>query len=58
MLYQIDAAVYQAAYDSAKANLARALASVGSEKLKAQRYAELVKIEAVSNRLMMRLTLH
>lgn len=48
LLYQIDAAVYQAAYDSAKANLARALASVGSEKLKAQRYAELVKIEAVS----------
>jgi len=48
LLYQIDPAVYQAAYDSAKANLARALASVGSEKLKAQRYAELVKIEAVS----------
>lgn len=48
LLYQIDAAVYQAAYDSAKANLAKALASVGSEKLKAQRYAELVKIEAVS----------
>lgn len=48
LLYQIDPAVYQAAYDSAKANLARASASVGSEKLKAQRYAELVKIEAVS----------
>ncbi len=48
LLYQIDSSVYQAAYDSAKANLARALASVGSEKLKAQRYAELVKIEAVS----------
>jgi len=48
LLYQIDAAVYQAAYDSVKANLAKALASVGSEKLKAQRYAELVKIEAVS----------
>lgn len=48
LLYQIDPSVYQAAYDSAKANLARAQASVGSEKLKAQRYAELVKIEAVS----------
>jgi len=48
LLYQIDSSVYQAAYDSAKANLARALASVGSERLKAQRYAELVKIEAVS----------
>ena len=48
LLYQIDPAVYQAAYDSAKANLARASASVSSEKLKAQRYAELVKIEAVS----------
>lgn len=48
LLYQIDSSVYQAAYDSAKANLARALASVGSEKLKAQRYAELVKIDAVS----------
>src|SRR5690606_33088160 len=48
LLYQIDPAIYQAAYDSEKANLAKALASVGSEKLKAQRYAELVKIEAVS----------
>lgn len=48
LLYQIDPAVYQAAYDSAKANLAKAQASVGSERLKAQRYAELVKIEAVS----------
>src|SRR5690606_18751649 len=37
-----------AAHDSAKANLAKAQATVGSEKLKAERYAELVKIEAVS----------
>lgn len=48
LLYQIDPAVYQAAYDSANANLSRAIASVGAERLKAQRYAELVKIEAVS----------
>lgn len=48
LLYQIDPAIYQAAHDSAKANLARAQATVGSEKLKAERYAELVKIEAVS----------
>jgi membrane fusion protein (multidrug efflux system) len=48
LLYQIDPAIYQAAHDSAKANLAKALATVGSEKLKAERYAELVKIEAVS----------
>lgn len=48
LLYQIDPAIYQAEYDSAKANLARAEATVGSEKLKAERYAELVKIEAVS----------
>lgn len=48
LLYQIDPAVYQAAYDSANANLSRAIATVGAERLKAQRYAELVKIEAVS----------
>ncbi|HEY8355699.1 MAG TPA: efflux RND transporter periplasmic adaptor subunit [Methylophilaceae bacterium] len=48
LLYQIDPSIYQAAYDSAKANLARAQATVGSERLKAERYAELVKIEAVS----------
>jgi membrane fusion protein (multidrug efflux system) len=47
-LYQIDPATYQAAYDSAKASLARAEATLGSARLTAQRYAELVKIEAVS----------
>ncbi len=48
LLYQIDPAPYQAAYDSAGAALARAEASVYSERMRAERYAELVKIEAVS----------
>jgi len=48
VLYQIDPATYQAAYDSAKAMLARAEANAEAARLKAQRYAELVKIEAVS----------
>lgn len=48
VLYQIDPATYQAAYDSARANLARAEANVEAARLKAERYAELVKIEAVS----------
>jgi membrane fusion protein (multidrug efflux system) len=47
-LYQIDPATYQAAYDSAKASLSRAEANVYAARLKAQRYADLVKIEAVS----------
>ena len=48
VLYQIDPATYQAAYASARANLARAEANVAAARLKAERYAELVKIEAVS----------
>lgn len=48
VLYQIDPAAYQAAYDSAKAALARAEANLHAARLKAQRYADLVKIEAVS----------
>ena len=48
VLYQIDPALYQAAYDSAKANLAQAEASLFSARLLAERYAELVKTEAVS----------
>jgi membrane fusion protein (multidrug efflux system) len=48
LLYQIDPATYQATYDNAKAALARAEATLYSERLKAERYAELVKIEAVS----------
>lgn len=47
-LYQIDAATYQAALDSAKASLAKAEATLGASKLKAQRYVELNKIDAVS----------
>lgn len=47
-LYQIDPASYQAAYDSAKASLLKAEATLASSKLKAQRYAELNKIDAVS----------
>lgn len=48
VLYRIDPATYQAAYDSARANLARAEANLEAARLKAGRYAELVKIEAVS----------
>jgi len=47
-LYQIDPATYQATYDSAKAALARAEATLKSASLTAQRYQELVKIQAVS----------
>ena len=47
-LYQIDPATYQAAYDRARARLARAEANLYSARLKAERHAELVKIEAVS----------
>ncbi|GHT82974.1 MexX family efflux pump subunit [Betaproteobacteria bacterium] len=47
-LYQIDPATYQAAYDSAAANLARAQANLTNTRLKAERYADLVKVEAVS----------
>lgn len=48
VLYRIDPATYQATYDSAKASLARAEANLDAARIKAQRYAELVKIEAVS----------
>jgi membrane fusion protein, multidrug efflux system len=48
VLYQIDPAVYQAAYDSAKAALARVEANIIPIRLKAGRYAELVKTKAVS----------
>jgi membrane fusion protein (multidrug efflux system) len=47
-LYQIDPAVYRAALDSASASLAKAQANVVTLKLKADRYGELVKINAVS----------
>jgi membrane fusion protein, multidrug efflux system len=48
VLYQIDPAVYQAAYNSAKAALARSEANLVPIRLKAGRYAELVKVNAVS----------
>ena len=48
VLYRIDPALYQAALDSAKANLARAEANAQAASIKAQRHAGLVKIDAVS----------
>jgi membrane fusion protein, multidrug efflux system len=47
-LYQIDPATYQAAYASAKAVLAKALANVFALRQKTKRYQELVAINAVS----------
>ncbi len=48
VLYQIDPASYQAAYDNAKATLAKAEANIIPARLKADRYQDLVKINAVS----------
>jgi len=48
LLYQIDPAPYQAAYDNAKASLARAEANLPPVRLRAERYKELVSIKAVS----------
>lgn len=48
LLYQIDPATYQATFDSAKANLAKAEAQEQSARLKAERYRVLVKTKAVS----------
>jgi membrane fusion protein (multidrug efflux system) len=48
LLYQIDPAPYQASYDQAVAQLANARAVLGSAKLKAARYGDMVKINAVS----------
>jgi len=47
-LYQIDPAPYQAALDTAKAELARAEATANSSRTKAARYRDLVKSRAVS----------
>lgn len=47
-LFRIDPLPYQAALDSAKASLARAQANVASTSLLAERYAELLKVNAVS----------
>ncbi len=48
VLYQIDPAVYQAAYKSAKAALAKAEANLLPARLRVERYKELVAIDAVS----------
>ncbi len=48
VLYEIDPSSYEAAYASAKAALARAEANVVPRRLKAERYRELVAINAVS----------
>ena len=47
-LYRIDSALYRAAYDQGLAQLANARASVVTAKAKADRYGDLVKINAVS----------
>ena len=48
VLYQIDPASYEAALASARANQAKAEATLGSIRLKAERYGDLVNIKAVS----------
>jgi membrane fusion protein (multidrug efflux system) len=48
VLYEIDPAMYRAAYEEAKANLASAQATLESAKLKDARFADLLKIEGVS----------
>ena len=48
VLYQIDPAPYQAALDQAKGQLANGQANLTTTRLQAQRYADLVKMNAVS----------
>ncbi len=48
VLYQIDPATYQAAFNEAKANLNSARATVESARLKDERYASLARVEGVS----------
>jgi membrane fusion protein (multidrug efflux system) len=48
VLYQIDPATYRAALAQAQAQLANARAGLTSARLKSERYADLVKINAVS----------
>ena len=48
VLYQIDPALYEAAYNSAKAELSRTQANLESARLLAQRYAKIVKTNAIS----------
>lgn len=47
-LYQLDSSLYQASYDSARGDLAKAEAALVSARPKAQHYTNLLKIEAVS----------
>ena len=47
-LYQIDSAPYQAAYDSARAALANAEASLATTRAKAERYASLLSQNAIA----------
>jgi membrane fusion protein (multidrug efflux system) len=48
VLYQIDAASYQAAYNNAQAALAKAEANLQSVRAKAERYKDLAAVQAVS----------
>jgi len=48
LLYQIDASLYQANFESAKANVAKAEANLTTLRLKAERYKELLSAHAVS----------
>lgn len=48
VLYQIDPAIYQAAYNNAKAELSRAEANLESARLLARRYARIVASNAIS----------
>jgi membrane fusion protein (multidrug efflux system) len=48
VLYQIDPAPYQAAYDSAKATLAKDQANLVPTKLKAERYATLIQSGSIA----------
>lgn len=48
VLYRIDPATHQAAYDNARGNLAQAEAAVLAAKPRAERYASLVAIDAIS----------
>ena len=48
LLYKIDPANYQAEYDRVKATLARDEAALTTARLKAERYAGLVKVKSVS----------
>lgn len=48
VLYQIDPALFKAAYESAKASLAKAEANVPPSRYKAERYKELVAARAIS----------